>query len=132
MSEIKTAVWPVLRYQDAAEAIRFLVEAFGFVEKAVYARDGGGVDHAELTWPNGGGVMLSSRSADGDEVRTAPGMGSVYLVTDEPDQLHDRAVAAGAKIVRGLRDEDYGSRGFTARDPEGVVWSFGTYAGEPD
>jgi uncharacterized glyoxalase superfamily protein PhnB len=28
-----------------------------------------------------------------------------------------------------MRDEDYGSRGFTARDPEGVTWSFGTYAG---
>ncbi len=38
-------------------------------------------------------------------------------------------VAAGATIVRGLRDEDYGSRGFTCRDPEGVFWSFGTYAG---
>ncbi|MCP2329086.1 putative glyoxalase superfamily protein PhnB [Hamadaea flava] len=132
MSEIKTAVWPVLRYQDGTAAIRFLVEAFGFTEKAVYEGDGGVIDHAELTWPQGGGVMLSSRSAEGDEVRTSPGIGSVYLVTDQPDLLHDRAVAARAKIVRGLRDEDYGSRGFTARDPEGVLWSFGTYAGEPD
>ena len=36
----------------------------------------------------------------------------------------------GAEIVRGLRDEDYGSRGFTVRDPEGNLWSFGTYWGQ--
>ena len=36
----------------------------------------------------------------------------------------------GAEVVRGLKDEDYGSRGFTVRDPEGNLWSFGTYAGE--
>ena len=51
------------------------------------------------------------------------------MVTDQPDALHDRAVAAGATIVRGLRDEEYGSRGFSATDPEGNLWSFGTYAG---
>jgi uncharacterized glyoxalase superfamily protein PhnB len=40
--------------------------------------------------------------------------------------LYRRAVAAGATVIAGLRDEDYGSRGFTVRDPEGVHWSFGT------
>jgi uncharacterized glyoxalase superfamily protein PhnB len=43
--------------------------------------------------------------------------------------LFGRAQAAGAIIVQGLTDEDHGSRGFTVRDPEGVYWSFGTYAG---
>jgi hypothetical protein len=32
---------------------------------------------------------------------------------------------------RDAQDEDYGSRGFTARDPEGNLWSFGTYRGAP-
>ena len=27
-----------------------------------------------------------------------------------------------------LTDTDYGSRDFSVRDPEGNVWSFGTYA----
>jgi uncharacterized glyoxalase superfamily protein PhnB len=39
-------------------------------------------------------------------------------------------IAAGAKVLREMRDEDYGSRGFTVTDPEGKVWSIGTYAGE--
>lgn len=31
--------------------------------------------------------------------------------------------------IQGLKDEEYGSRGFTVRDPEGNLWSFGTYGG---
>lgn len=29
-----------------------------------------------------------------------------------------------------LTDQDYGSRDFIARDPEGFVWTFGTYRPE--
>ena len=124
-------VWPTLRYRDARAAIRFLVEAFGFEEVATYAgADESIVAHAELRWPLGGGLMLGSPRADSAISELPPGVGSVYVVTDAPDQLFERARNAGARIVRGLRDEDYGSRGFTARDPEGVYWSFGTYAGE--
>jgi uncharacterized glyoxalase superfamily protein PhnB len=60
-----------------------------------------------------------------------PGTFGAYVVTDDPDGLHDRAVKAGATIVQGLTDTDYGSRDFIARDPEGNLWSFGTYPGEP-
>jgi len=50
-------------------------------------------------------------------------------VTDDPDGAFERATAAGAELVRPLRDEDYGSRGFSIRDPEGNILSFGTYRG---
>jgi uncharacterized glyoxalase superfamily protein PhnB len=56
-----------------------------------------------------------------------PGSGAVYVVVDDPDAHHDRAVAAGAEVVRPLADLDYGSRDYAARDPEGNLWSFGTY-----
>jgi len=39
--------------------------------------------------------------------------------------------AAGADIIRKPEDTDYGSREFALRDPEGNLWSFGTYRGEP-
>ena len=48
---------------------------------------------------------------------------------DEPDALHDRAVAAGATVTMALYDTDYGSRDFAVVDPEGNRWSFGTYRG---
>ena len=123
-------VWPTLRYRDARAAIRFLVDAFGFEEIASYpGSDDSQVAHAELRWPGGGGVMLGSARDDSVLADLPPGTGSVYVVTDDPDALYERARAAGARIVRELRDEDYGSREFSARDPEGVYWSFGTYAG---
>ena len=55
---------------------------------------------------------------------------AVYVVCENPDALFTRATTAGAEVVRGLADEDYGSRGFTVRDPEGNLWTFGTYRGE--
>ncbi|GAA1367991.1 VOC family protein [Catellatospora chokoriensis] len=121
-------VWPCLTYTDAHAAIAFLEEAFGFKTTAVHGT-GPTVEHAELRWPPGGGIMLGSPRPD--NVHDIPaGRGLVYLVTDQPDALFARAVAAGATVLRELRDEDYGSRGFSVRDPQGVIWSFGTYSGE--
>ncbi|NKY49094.1 VOC family protein [Nocardia vermiculata] len=121
-------IWPTFLYRDAPAAIDFLQRAFGFVEVARYG-SGEVVDHAELAWPGGGGIMLGSVREGAALCKQAPGSGSVYLVVDDPDARYERARAAGATIEVELRDEDYGSRGFTCRDPEGVFWSFGTYAG---
>ena len=123
-------IWPGLTYADAPAAICFLVKAFGFVETLVVPGEGGReIAHAELRWPEGGGVMLGSTSDDSEFGSQKPGTASIYVVTDAPDALFERATAAGAEVVRGLKDEDYGSRGFTVRDPEGTLWTFGTYRG---
>ena len=127
------AVWPVLSYRDARSAIAFLRDAFGFEETAVYARDldASVIEHAELRSPLGGGVMLGTAGKDESAFgRREPGNDSVYVVCTDPDGLFERAAKAGAEVVRELVDEDYGSRGFTVRDPEGTLWSFGTYSGE--
>jgi len=122
-------VWPTLRARDARALIRFLVEAFGFEETVVYA-DGEVVHHAQLSWPEGGGIMLGS-VREGQASATDPGAFGAYVVTGEPDALHARARAAGAEITSEPHDTDYGSRDFSAHDPEGNRWSFGTYRGEP-
>ncbi|PZS24511.1 MAG: glyoxalase [Pseudonocardiales bacterium] len=125
-------VWPTLRAHDARGLIRFLVEAFGFEETVVYG-DGERVDHAQLSWPLGGGIMLGSARDPGTEEPwpLRPGTFGAYVVTDDPDGLFARASAAGAEVTQGLHDTDYGSRDFAVRDPEGNRWSFGTYRGEP-
>ena len=121
-------VWPSLQARDARALIRFLVDAFGFEETAVYD-EGDRVDHAELSWPAGGGIMLGSVR---DAARASqPGTFSAYVVTDDPDGLLARARAAGAEVTSELQDTDYGSRDFAARDPEGNDWYFGTYRGAP-
>lgn len=133
MGDERTAVWPILTYRDARAAIAFLKEAFGFEEVAAYARedDPSIIEHAEMRWPLGGGIMFGTAGKDDSAFGARqPGNDSVYVVCDDPDGLFERATAAGATVVLGLKDEDYGSRGFTVRDPEGNLWSFGTYWGE--
>ena len=125
-------VWPTLRARDARALIRFLVGAFGFEETVVYG-EGDRVDHAQLSWPLGGGIMLGSarENFEDDEWPLRPGTFGAYVVTNDPDGLCKRARAAGAEITSEPHDTDYGSRDFAARDPEGNRWSFGTYPGEP-
>ena len=121
-----------MRCRDTRALIDFLVAAFGFEEQfSVPGEDGKGIIHAQIRWPGGGGVMLGDAEVgDAFHLALPSGPVSIYVVTDQPDALHDRAVAAGATIDKGLRDEEYGSRGFSATDPEGNLWSFGTYSGE--
>jgi uncharacterized glyoxalase superfamily protein PhnB len=115
---------PTLRYQDAKSAIDFLEHAFGFERRSVHENDDGTVAHAELT--HGRGMVMIGTAGSGDP-QFDTGRASIYVIVGDPDALHDRAKAAGAEISRGLTDEDYGSREFSAKDPEGNVWSFGTY-----
>jgi uncharacterized glyoxalase superfamily protein PhnB len=123
-------IWPALTCKDAEAELRFLQDAFGFEEALVVRGEGGDdrpIHHAELKWPLGGGVMFGSSRAEDDPFPTGPV--SIYVVCDDPDVLLERATKAGAEIVLPITDENYGSRGFSARDPEGNVWSFGTYRG---
>jgi uncharacterized glyoxalase superfamily protein PhnB len=124
-------VWPTLRYRDALAAIDFLESAFGFKRRAVHLSDADPtvVEHAELDWPMGGAIMLGSLR-ESVEWPAESGAGATYVVTDQPDALFKRATEAGAQVLRAPREEDYGSRDFVVRDPEGNLWSFGTYAGE--
>jgi uncharacterized glyoxalase superfamily protein PhnB len=120
-------VWPTLRARDARALIRFLVDVVGFDETAVYG-EGDTVHHAQLSWPLGGGIMLGSVRDDAWALQ--PGTFGAYVVADDIDGLYQRVTAAGAEIIRKPDDTDYGSREFALRDPEGNLWSFGTYRGE--
>lgn len=123
-------VFPALRYRDASAALEWLKEAFGFTEHVVYRDDAGAIAHAELSW--GPGLIMFGQFSEegwlgGGKPDPLASTVSIYISVDDPDAHHDRAVAAGAQIVRPLTDEDYGSREYSVRDLEGNLWSFGTY-----
>jgi uncharacterized glyoxalase superfamily protein PhnB len=130
---MSSPVIPTLRYHDAAKAIDWLVDAFGFERHLVVEGDEGRIDHAQLTF--GSGMLMCGSHDDhggyGDLVRTvrlvgAP-TGGIYVVVDDVDAHAERARAAGAEIVQPPEDQDYGGRNYTCRDLEGNVWSFGSY-----
>jgi uncharacterized glyoxalase superfamily protein PhnB len=119
---------PSIRYQDPRAALAWLHEAFGFIETAVHEAPDGTIAHAEMA-AAGGLIMLGSDGGRGeDPFGSHAGQGWTYASVEDPDALFARATAAGAVVVVGLTDTDYGSRDFSVRDPEGNVWSFGTYA----
>jgi uncharacterized glyoxalase superfamily protein PhnB len=123
-------IFPALRFHDAPAAIDWLGRAFGFERRMVVEGDGGVVEHAELVLGDAM-IMLGSvrppKAGGYSAVAPPPGSASLYVVVGDPDGMCERARGAGAEIVTGIEDTGYGSREFTARDPEGNVWSFGTY-----
>jgi uncharacterized glyoxalase superfamily protein PhnB len=123
------SIYPVLKYDDARAAIDFLERAFGFRRHAVHDGENGGIAHAELRLGDEY-VMLGSTGEGDDRFNQGVGRYSLYVVVDDLDAHHARAAEAGAAIERELEDTDYGSREYTARDPEGNLWSFGTYRPE--
>lgn len=122
-------IWAAVHYEDALAAIRFAVETFGFEEQIVVTgADGTTVVHSQLRWPEGGIVQFGT--ADPDNVFShRPGDQSLYVVTADPGSVWERCVAAGLEVVREPHSPDYDpdGTGFTVRDREGNLWSFGTY-----
>ncbi|HEX3468035.1 MAG TPA: VOC family protein [Candidatus Elarobacter sp.] len=127
---------PSFRYEDALGAIDFLCRAFGFEKHAVYESSPGVVEHAQLKIGDHF-IMLGSSRDDGYPSKSPRELGGttggVYVVLerDEDVDAHcKRARAAGAEILREPESPDYGGRGYSARDPEGYLWSFGSYRPE--
>jgi uncharacterized glyoxalase superfamily protein PhnB len=130
MTPSNPTVWLTLQAADAPALIDYYTDTFGFVIAARYG-NGDIVDHAQLNWPEGtGGIMLGSHKP-GAACSREPGGAGCYVVTNDPDALYERVLQRKADVVRPLEKTDYGSREFTVRDPEGNLWSFGDYTGEP-
>ncbi|MEU3944759.1 VOC family protein [Streptomyces sp. NPDC029526] len=125
----RPTIVPTLLYADAKAAVRQLTEAFGFRTLALYEDGDGAVSHAELAQGNGV-VMLGSKGRGGafDTAMKDAGPAAAYVVVEDADAHHARAVEQGAEILMPPTDQDYGSRDYMARDLEGNIWSFGTYA----
>ena len=122
-------IFPALIYRDADAALAFLTAAFDAQHTAVYRDDGGRIHHAELRIA-GGLIMLGEYSQSrwiGEPLAPLGSPTGLYIVVPDPDAHYARARAAGAEIIRELVDQPYGSREYTARDPEGNRWSFGSY-----
>ena len=124
---------PTMRYQDATAAIEWLCRAFGFEKLLVVPGEGGTIAHAQLGFGNGMVMLSSAHDSEYDRLIKPPsdvggvGTQSAYIIVENADTHYARAVAAGAEVVMALKDQDYGGRGYSCRDPQGHVWNFGTY-----
>ena len=128
----KSPVIPSMRYRNAPAAIDWLCRVLGFSKHMVVQGDDEKIPHAQLTLGDGMIMLGSERDDAYGQLMSIPGPGgsntqSVYIVVDDPEAVHDRAVASGAEIVSPLNNPEYGGTFFACRDPEGHIWSIGSY-----
>lgn len=128
-------IWHSLRYRDAPAALDYLTSVLGFRLVVAYRNpdDDTIVEHAQLRWPEGGGIMIGSHR-ESPTWPMQPGYGAAYVVTDRAGEVYERVrAAAGFEVLQELSTDEYdtgGGSSFGVRDPEGNLWSFGSYRGE--
>ena len=137
MSKLNTSrstVIPGLRYRNAPAAIDWLCNVLGFEKQLVVPGDtSDSVLHAQLTL--GGGMIMLGSVNDNDFGRLMAQPEEIggketqcsYVLVDDADEVYEKAKASGVEIVMPIKDEEYGGRAFTCRDPEGHIWAVGTY-----
>jgi uncharacterized glyoxalase superfamily protein PhnB len=113
--------------RDAARAIEFYAKAFGAREKLRLTEPSGRIGHAELDF-GGTTLMLADEFPECGITGPQPGMGTpvtIHIHVDNADEVLRRAVEAGAALEREPKDEFYGERSGSVRDPFGHRWVIG-------
>ena|SRR5688500_4824594 len=137
--------WPAISsaifYEDAAQAIDWLCQAFGFEVRLKVEGEAGRVEHSELTFGSGLVMVGSVGGKEQSHCRSPRSLGgantqALCLYVDDVDAHCARARARGARIVREPATADYGedygaNRSYEAVDPEGHHWWFMRVAREP-
>jgi uncharacterized glyoxalase superfamily protein PhnB len=132
--------WPRMSsavvYVDAAAAIDWLCDAFGFEVRLKVEGAGGRIEHSELTYGDGL-IMVAQETADSDrpwkrQLRSPRSLGghstqSIMLFVDDADAHCAHARSKGAQIIEEPATHDYGDdywadRSYGALDPEGHIW----------
>lgn len=126
MSEIHE-VYPYLRVHSTEQAINFYAQAFGATEVFRLTEPSGRIGHAEIRiGPST--VMLCDEFPE-HGIKGPLTLGgtsfSIHLHVDDVDRAFERAVNAGASVVRPLKDQFYGERSGSVRDPFGHEWLLG-------
>ena len=122
-----------MRYKNARRAIDWLCNVFGFEKHQIVEGKNNTIVHAQLTYGNSM-IMLGSENENeyGKLVKTPLSLDgnntqAPYIVVEKIDEHYEKAVAAGAKILMEIKDEEYGGRGYTCKDIEEFMWNFGSY-----
>lgn len=123
------SVTPYLILSGARDAIAFYQKALGAEEVMRMADPGGKVHHAEIRIGDSRIMLadehpeiqaLSPKTIGGSPV-------SIHLYVEDVDAAVDRAVEAGAKLIRPVADQFYGDRTGGIEDPFGYRWFIATH-----
>lgn len=120
-----SVVMPMLVCRNASVAIDFCKSTFGAVELVRRPGPDGSVAHAALTI--GGAMIMIEAEWPTLASRAPPPDGSspvvIYVYVEDVDQVMERAVAAGARILLPVKNQFWGDRTGRIIDPSGHVWT---------
>ena len=126
-------MFPGLRYKNAPAAIDWLCDVLGFDRKLVIPGEDNNIVHAQLQL-GAGIIMLGSVNENefGKHVKPPDFVDKVntqvaYIYIKDIDKHYQNAKSKGAEMVVELREEEYGGKYYLCRDPEGHLWSIGSY-----
>ena len=128
-------IMPAFQYADALAAIEWFCKVLGFEKKLVVPGPDDTVIHAQLSYGTGMIMLSSDNDTEYGQHMTSPdnvgGLNTqscLIYVSDEAIKAHyDQAVANGGEVLVSLRHEEYGGRYYSLKDPEGHLWSIGSY-----
>jgi PhnB protein len=127
--EARASATPYLSVRNAAAALEFYKKAFGATEAVRLMQPDGRVGHAQIDI-EGARIMLADEFPEfGFKSPESLGGSPVHIHLDvkDVDTMAQRAVAAGATVVRPVEDQFYGARSGQFRDPFGFIWSISTH-----
>lgn len=129
----KTALVPILRYRDLQAAIDWLCSTLGFEVHFISRNADGSVAYAQLIIGNAIIILAPMNSSAFDRLMVQPDqVGGAetqmcYFFVADADAHYALAKSANAELVIDISENDRGQRGYSCRDPEGHIWSFGTF-----
>jgi PhnB protein len=123
------SVTPYLIINDAARAIDFYKKVFGATEVMRMADPNGKVGHAEIQIGNSKIMLADEHPEMGHRSPQSLGGSPVglHLYLKDVDGTVEKALAAGAKLERPVKDQFYGDRSGQIKDPFGHVWNVSTH-----
>ncbi len=123
------AITPYLVVKGAAQAIEYYKSVFGATELFRMPDPSGRIGHAELVIGDSH-IMLADEFPEMNyRAPVADGSSpvSLLLYVEDVDAIVERAVAAGAKILKPVQDQFYGDRSGFIQDPFGHLWGVATH-----
>ena len=125
-------VSPYLTFNDASAAIDFYRAVFGAEELSRLVGPGGKIGHAEIRI--GDSTLMLSDEAPASGALSPQSVGGspirLHLTVDNVDEVATKLVAAGAMVLREVKDEFYGMRIGLFADPFGYSWFVGSVSDE--
>ncbi len=120
-------VTPYLVAQDGPALLEFAKQAFGGEETFRIVGSAGGL-HGEIRI--GDSMLMMGGGIPGKEFHATPNTHALHIYVEDADAACTKALAAGATLIDAPRDQEYGERSASVKDPAGNIWYIATHKGD--